>query len=86
MIVGSVLSFRLGMKRRYRKELLIKLGEGKADVTKLIGKKVVVEDLHGNKYIGKILKPHGRKGVAVIRFRKDLPGQVIGLKARALVS
>lgn len=84
MIVGSVLSFRIGMKRRYSKELLIKLGESKSDVAKLIGKKVVVEDLNGNKYIGKVLKPHGRNGVAVVSFRKDLPGQVIGLRAKVL--
>lgn len=86
MIVGSVLSFRLGMKRRYQKELLIKLGENKTDVAKLVGKKVVIEDVHGNKHVGKVLKPHGKKGVAVVRFKKDLPGQVIGLKAKVLAS
>ncbi|MDH5816528.1 MAG: 50S ribosomal protein L35ae [Candidatus Nezhaarchaeota archaeon] len=84
MIIGSVLSFRLGMKRRYPKELLIKLGESEVDVAKLIGKKVVIEDAHGNKYLGKVVKPHGRKGVAVVRFKKDLPGQVIGLRAKVL--
>lgn len=84
MITGSVLSFRLGMNRRYPKELLIKLGDSEADVAKLVGKKVVIEDANGNKYIGKVLKPHGRKGVAVVRFRKDLPGQVIGLRAKVL--
>ena len=84
MIVGRVMSFRLGMNRRYPRELLVKLGESKADVAKLIGKKVVLEDQYGNKYIGKVLKPHGNKGTAVVRFRKDLPGHVIGLEAKVL--
>lgn len=84
MIVGRVMSFRLGMNRRYPRELLVKLGESKADVAKLIGKKVVLEDQYGNKYIGKVLKPHGNKGTAVIRFRKDLPGHVIGLEVKVL--
>ncbi|MCS7139529.1 MAG: 50S ribosomal protein L35ae [Candidatus Nezhaarchaeota archaeon] len=86
MIVGRVLSFRLGMNRRYPRELLVKLGESEVDVAKLVGKKVVIEDQHGNKYIGKVLKPHGGKGVAVVRFRKDLPGQVIGLEAKVIES
>lgn len=84
MVVGKVLSFRLGLNRRYPKELLVKLGERESDVAKLVGKEVVVEDSKGNKYVGKVLKPHGKSGVAVVRFRKDLPGHVIGLDVKVL--
>jgi ribosomal protein L35AE/L33A len=28
--------------------------------------------------VGKVLRPHGRGGVAVVRFRKDPPGDVVG--------
>jgi len=83
-VIGRVLNFRLGLKKRYPKELLVKLGESKADVAKLIGRKVVLEDSHGNKYIGKVLKPHGNRGVAVVRFRKDLPGDVLGREVKVL--
>jgi len=44
----------------------------------------VLEDLHGNKYIGKVLRPHGNKGVAVVRFRRDLPGDVLGREVTVL--
>lgn len=84
MMIGEVVDFRLGMNRRYPRELLVKVGENRVDVAKLIGKKVIVEDKHGNKYIGKVLKPHGNKGVAVVRFRKDPPGDVLGSRALIL--
>ncbi|MEM4576188.1 MAG: 50S ribosomal protein L35ae [Candidatus Nezhaarchaeales archaeon] len=86
MIVGKVLNFRLGMNRRYPKELLVKLGESKADVARLVGKKVLIKDLHGNQYIGKVVKPHGNRGVGIVRFRRDLPGEVIGCEATVLAS
>jgi ribosomal protein L35AE/L33A len=47
--LGQDLNFRLGLKRRYPKKLFVKLGESKADVAKLIGRKVVLEDSHSNK-------------------------------------
>jgi len=84
MASGRVMNFRLGLKRRYPKELLVKLGESEADVAKLVGRKVVLEDAHGNRYVGKVLKPHGRSGVAVVRFRRDLPGDVIGREVTVL--
>jgi ribosomal protein L35AE/L33A len=46
---GRILNSRLGLKRRYSKELFVKLGESKADAAKLIGRKVVLEDSHSNK-------------------------------------
>ncbi|MDH5806699.1 MAG: 50S ribosomal protein L35ae [Candidatus Methanomethylicaceae archaeon] len=84
MIIGEIMNFRIGTKRRYPRELLIKFGNSRIDIAKLIGKKVVVEDKHGNKYIGKVIKPHGNKGVAIVRFRKDPPGEVLGSKAICL--
>jgi len=84
VISGRVMNFRLGLKRRYPRELLVKLGESKADVAKLVGRKVVLKDSHGNKYVGTVLKPHGNKGVAVVRFRKDLPGDVVGREVTVL--
>jgi large subunit ribosomal protein L35Ae len=81
---GRILNFRLGLKRRYPRELLVKLGESEADVARLIGRKVLLTDAHGNKYVGKVLRPHGRRGVAVVRFRKDPPGDVIGREVTVL--
>jgi large subunit ribosomal protein L35Ae len=43
----------------------------------LIGRKVVWKD-NNNKFIGKIVGLHGKKGVVRAKFRKGVPGTALG--------
>jgi large subunit ribosomal protein L35Ae len=44
---------------------------------RLIGRRVVWKE-EKNKFIGKIVGLHGKKGVVRARFRKGVPGQALG--------
>jgi len=44
---------------------------------RLIGRKVVWKE-GKNKFIGKIVGLHGKKGVVRAKFRKGVPGQALG--------
>ncbi|MCX6774488.1 MAG: 50S ribosomal protein L35ae, partial [DPANN group archaeon] len=53
----------------------------KADVHKIVGKKVIWTSPSGKKIEGKITQAHGTKGAARVHFtEKGLPGQAIGAK------
>jgi large subunit ribosomal protein L35Ae len=44
----------------------------------LIGRKVVCKEGR-NKFIGKIVDLHGKKGLVRAKFRKGVPGQALGI-------
>jgi large subunit ribosomal protein L35Ae len=43
----------------------------------LIGRKVVLKEKQ-NKFIGRVVGLHGKKGVVRVKFRKGVPGQALG--------
>ncbi len=53
-----------------------------SDASRLVGRKVVWRNpLSGEEFIGKIVRPHGKKGRVIAVFRKALPGQALGTEA-----
>lgn len=82
MITGRIVNFRVRPKRRHARELIVKFGGSPAASARLVGKEVLVEDGYGDRYSGRVLKPHGRSGACIVRFKKDVPGQVLGLSVR----
>jgi large subunit ribosomal protein L35Ae len=48
-----------------------------SEAGQLIGRKVIWNE-GKNKFIGKIVGLHGKKGVLRARFRKGVPGQALG--------
>ncbi len=83
--VGIVLGYRRGTNTQYPNQVLIKvLDTVVKKVDNLVGAKVSVRDTHGNSYVGRIIKPHakGKNNVVIASFKRNLPGQAIGLEAR----
>ena len=76
---GTIVNYRIGIRTQKSKECLIQF----AHVTsvslagQLIGRKVVWKE-GKNKFIGKIVGLHGKKGVVRVKFRKGVPGQALG--------
>ena len=82
--VGVILGYRRGTNTQYVNQVLIKvISSNTRKVDNLIGAKVVVKDMHGNSYLGKVVRPHarGRNNVIIATFNKNLPGQTIGAEA-----
>ena len=52
--------------------------DDRSEAAAYIGRKVVWISPSGSRLIGKVIGVHGRKGVLKVRFRKGLPGEVIG--------
>ncbi|RLG91316.1 MAG: 50S ribosomal protein L35ae [Candidatus Hecatellales archaeon] len=78
---ATVINFRIGLKTQKNNELLLKIPniEDSSRAAGYIGKKVVC--LLGSKKIhGKIVDVHGKNGVVRARFKKGLPGDVVGTK------
>jgi len=77
---GRVLSIRRGLNRQYQNEAIVEV-EGVTDRSRacsLIGRKVRWVSPKGRAFIGSVLGPHGDGGAVVVRFRKPLPGQILG--------
>ncbi|HDM23773.1 hypothetical protein DRO02_01140 [archaeon] len=78
-IEAWIVNFRLGGKRVYPKQLILKVKdeyEKDADPNKMLGSRVEIPWIHET-FIGKITKKHG-KHHWLATFRKGLPGQVLG--------
>ena len=79
MLRGVIVSYKRGGNTQYNKVMLVKIKDYKGkNVSELIGKKVVYEDKHGNRYRGKVVRTHGKKNVVQVRFETPLPGQALG--------
>ncbi|MCS7120454.1 MAG: 50S ribosomal protein L35ae [Nitrososphaerota archaeon] len=78
-IKGVVLAYRKGPKTQKPKECLLRFPniDTREEAAKLIGRKVAWP-LAPKRCIGKILATHGKNGVVRARFRRGLPGQVLG--------
>jgi large subunit ribosomal protein L35Ae len=80
---GYIVNYRGSLKVKKLKQMIVKV-EGidkKADVHKIVGKKVIWTSPSGKKIEGKITQAHGCKGAARVHFtEKGLPGQAIGAK------
>lgn len=75
-----ILGYRRGPNDQNPNQVLLRI-EGVytfRDASRFIGTKLVYRDRYGNVYRGKIIKPHGRKGVVRAVFEPNLPGQAIG--------
>ncbi len=81
---GVILGYRRGSNTQYTSEVLalVRGVSGYKEACRLIGKKAVYVDEHGNTYHGKVVGVHGRKGVVRIVFKPNLPGQAIGKEFR----
>jgi large subunit ribosomal protein L35Ae len=79
---GLILNYRLGRKKQYSKECLIEvLDATPSEAMQLIGCKVGWP-AGEPKIFGKIISPHGRKGVLRVRFKKGVPGQALNTLVR----
>lgn len=77
---GRVLSIRRGLNRQYQNEAILEVEgiKNRSKACSLIGCKVKWVSSKGKMFMGSVLRPHGDNGAVVARFRKALPGQVIG--------
>jgi len=92
MVEAKILGHKRGRHVADLKRYILKAegvdGKSKAGVVDsrkkavaLVGKKVVWYSAVETPIIGKIIRPHGDKGLLLASFRKGLPGQAIGTKA-----
>jgi len=79
---GYILSFRRGQNKYYPGQVLIDIKDIRySDAYKVIGKKVVwIHPVTGEKFVGRIVRMHGRKGKVIAYFDHHLPGQAVGGK------
>lgn len=83
---GVIVSMRRGNNKYNPRQVIVKIGD---NVTKifhqLIGRKVVwIHPKTGEKFIGKIVKLHGRKRCVIAYFKKQPPCQSIGEKVQII--
>jgi large subunit ribosomal protein L35Ae len=79
LLRGVIVSYRRGPKTQRPKECLLKVPNvgSPGEASSLIGRRVAWP-VGKRKYIGKIVSPHGRKGLVRARFRKGVPGEALG--------
>ncbi len=83
---GLIIGYRRGTNTQYPSEVLAKIYgvEDKRQASRFIGWKAVYVDRYGNRYNGRVVGVHGRKGVVRIVFKPNLPGQAIGEEFRLI--
>ncbi len=81
---ACVKSFRRGRNTKYDKQVIAESDaiNGSEEAVKLVGKKAIYTTSSGKEIKGKVSSPHGNSGALRIRFRKGLPGQIIGSKIK----
>ncbi len=77
--VGIILGYRRGTNEQYENQVRVKvIGINSRNLaSRLIGWKAVYKDQHGNEYHGKVVGVLGKRGVVLVRFKPNLPGQAI---------
>ncbi len=77
--VGVILGYRRGGNEQYENHVRVKVFgiNSRSLASRLIGWKVLYRDQHGNEYHGKVIGVLGNKGVVLVRFKPNLPGQAI---------
>jgi len=78
-VYGTIVNYRIGIRTQMPKWCLIKFAHANSisEAGQLIGRKVIWRE-GKNKFIGKILGLHGKKGVVKAKFRKGVPGHALG--------
>ena len=76
-----IVSYRRGSNDQNPNQVYVRFNSYR-DACNHIGVKLVYEDEHGNVYRGKVLRPHGKKGLAIAVFKPHLPGQAMGKVAK----
>ena len=76
-----IVSYRRGSNNQNTHQVLVRFPSFK-DANAAIGKRLIYEDEPGNVYVGKVIRPHGKKGVAIAVFKPNLPGQALGKVAK----
>ncbi len=75
--VGVIVGYRRGSNTQYTNQVLVVVE--RANPHSLVGCRVVARDSKGNSYIGRVVKVVGsRNPKAVVVFRRNVPGQLIG--------
>lgn|GEM_PF-1016856 len=74
---GLILGYLRSRARSYHNLVLVKVLEGvRGD--DIVGCKVLLTDVHGNRYVGRVVGVHGSKREVVkVRFKPNIPGQAV---------
>ena len=80
-VQGIIVNYRVGPKTQKPKECIVQFPHVKSvsEAGRLVGRKVAWKN-GKNRFVGKIVALHGKKGLVRVRFRKGLPGQALGTK------
>jgi ribosomal protein L35AE/L33A len=81
IVHGRIVNYRTGPKAQTSRECLIEFEtvDSASLAGKLVGQKVTWAS-GNNKFVGKIMGPHGRNGMVRVRFPHGVPGQAIGTR------
>jgi large subunit ribosomal protein L35Ae len=84
-IYGIIMNYRTGIATQNPKECLIRFPQiNSLSMAGQLFNRNVVWKQGGTKFIGKILGPHGKKGIVKVKFQKPVPGQALGTKVELL--
>jgi len=83
---GIVLSIKRGNNKYNPRQVILKVGEDASKIFhQLIGRKVVwTHPKTGKKFIGKIIRLHGKGKYVIAYFRKQPPFQFIGERVQII--
>jgi len=85
IFTAIIIGYKRSSARQYNNKVLVKPLVDPKLAPLLIGSKIEVVDSHGNKYSGRLVRVHSKKhGVLVAVFRPNIPGQLIGARAKIL--
>jgi len=85
--VGVIRSYRRSGARQYNEQVLVQVFTDPKLVGSLVGAKVIARDRYGNVYRGKVVKVLSFKNcTVVVRFRPNVPGQLLGSRVEILRS
>ena len=73
---GIIIGYRRGLRTQYNRQVLIRVKEDHP-LGSLCGARVWVIDKFGNKYWGRIVRLHSKRGIYRALFYKPIPGQLI---------
>lgn len=78
-----IVNYRLGRHTQRRNQCIIEIAgvEDKNQAAKLIGKKIIWSSPKGKQITGRVVSPHGNKGLLLAAFEKSLP-QAVGVKVK----
>ena len=77
---ATIMNYRRGRHTQTPNQALLAFPgvDSRAKAAALEGKRVVWKTTSGKPITGKIIQPHGNKGIVRARFVKGLPGTAIG--------